>query len=223
MTTQIATIQVRTGLEQDIEALDKGEFGLAEDSNRLFLGTLAQTFAADGVTATYSIDLTKIKFGSTVYARVNGVAAPITVNWTGTTGSATFLSIPPAGAQVSLSYNSELSFKGQASVIETLTATLAGNTTSFTESTVKFTEATTNSIVIDYSISGNGYKQIGNMYIIVHDGSIDYVVNGITAGPSQPKVELAATLVDDVISITFTNSDAYDATFYYSVRAWRTN
>jgi hypothetical protein len=223
MTTQIATIQVRTGLEQDITALDTGEFGLAEDSNRLFLGTLPQTLVADGTTTTYSIDLTKIKFGSIVHAKVNGVPAPITVNWTGTTGTATFLSTPPAGATIALSYNNELSFKGQASVIETLTATLAGNTTTFTESSVKFTEASTNSIVIDYSVSGNGYKQIGNIYIIVHDGNLDYVVNGITAGPSQSKVELAATLNSGVISIAFTNTDAYDATFYYSVRAWRTN
>lgn len=62
---QVSKIQVRSGLQQDLPALDTGEFGWSVDTQRLFIGkgTLAEGAPETGVTeilTEYSVGLINI-------------------------------------------------------------------------------------------------------------------------------------------------------------------
>jgi len=218
MTTTTATINVRTGLQADLTGLDSGELGMAEDTNRLFIGTLAQTITADGTTATFAVDLTKIKYGNKLYITVNSATTAATVAWAPGAGIVTIAPQPMAGDIIEIRANNEVQLKNSAVAdMQSLALPVTGqpNSTGLT-----FNVASFNTGLIEFSVAGAGYKQVGTFYFISDAGNIEYAANALSIG--QNKVELTASITNGVISVDYTNTDIAPATLYYNTKAWKT-
>lgn len=219
MTTTNATIQVRTGLQADLTGLASGELGMADDTNRLFIGTPAQTIIADGTTATFAVDLTKIKFGNKLYITVDLSPAAATVTWTPSAGIVTISPQPVSGSIIEIRANNEIEIKNSA-VADMQSASLQATVAVAISTGLTFNVTTVNTGVLEYSIAGAGFKQVGTFYFVSDAGQIEYAVNALSIGTN--KIELTASISDGVISIDYTNTDIAPATLYYNSKAWKT-
>ena len=219
MTTTTATIQVRTGLQADLTGLDSGELGMADDTNRLFIGTPAQTIIADGTTATFAVDLTKIKYGNKLYVTVDSSPASATVTWTPGSGIVTIAPQPAEGAAIEIRANNEIQIKNSA-VADMQSMPLQATVTAATSTGLTFNVATVNTGLLEYSIAGAGFKQVGTFYFVTDAGQIEYAANSLSIGTN--KIELTASISNGVISIDYTNTDIAPATLYYNSKAWKT-
>lgn len=219
MTTTNATIQVRTGLQADLTGLASGELGMADDTNRLFIGTPAQTIVADGTTATFAVDLTKIKYGNKLYITVDSQPAATTVYWTPGSGIVTISPQPAAGSAIKIRANNEIQIKNSA-VADMQSIPLQVNITTAASTGLTFNVTTVNSGLLEYSIAGAGFKQVGTFYFVSDAGQIEYAANALSIGIN--KIELTASISNGVISIDYTNTDIAPATLYYNSKAWKT-
>ena len=220
MTTTTATIQVRTGLQADLTGLDSGELGMADDTNRLFVGTLPQIITADGTVSTFNVDLTKIKYGNKLYITVNAEPVSANVVWTPGAGVITIAPRPATGDVIEIRANNEVQLKNSAvadmqSVPLPVTGALGSTSTGLI-----FDVANFNTGLIEFSVAGAGYKQVGTFYFISDAGQIEYAANALSIGSN--KVELTATITNGVISVDYTNIDIAPATLYYNSKAWKT-
>jgi hypothetical protein len=119
---EVAKIQVRSGLQENLPALDTGEFGWCVDTQRLFIGkgTLAEGAPETGVTeilTEYSIGLINVSIVNleanianlsanvATLTSVVGNLIPQTITLTNnTTANITALTIPSANSRI-ISYN----------------------------------------------------------------------------------------------------------------------
>jgi hypothetical protein len=218
MTTTTATINVRTGLQADLTGLDSGELGMADDTNRLFIGTPAQTIIADGTTATFPVDLAKIKYGNKLYITVNAATTAAAVAWTPGAGIVTIAPQPMVGDIIEIRANNEVQLKNSA-VADMQSIPLLASVP-VTPTGLTFNATTVNTGLIEFSVAGAGYKQVGTFYFISDAGQIEYAANALSIG--QNKVELTASIINGVISIDYTNTDTAPSTLYYNTKAWKT-
>jgi len=142
---EVAKIQVRSGLQENLPALDTGEFGWCVDTQRLFIGkgTLAEGAPQTGVTeilTEYSIGLINVGIIS-LEANVANLAANV----------ATLTSI--------------------VSNLTPQTVTLLNNTTA---NITPITVWSANSQLISYSITRNTAIRIGSLKVTNLSGNVVY-------------------------------------------------
>jgi len=220
MTIQKATLIVRTGAQADLTGLSTGEFGLAEDTNRLYIGSLPQRIVANGNTATFAIDPVYIQYGSKVYVTVDNAPEIVTTNWLPTGGTVVLPFVPNVNSIVEIRVNHELQFKGSGA-FGMQSIPLAANVPTAQPTGITMIESATDTGIIEYSIAGAGFKQVGTFYCISGNGGIEYAANSLRIGGESP-VELTASISNGVISIDFTNTSSSPATLYYSNKTWKT-
>ena len=220
MTSTSATIQVRQGLQTDLTGLDSGEFGLAEDTNRLFIGTPAQIIIADGTTAIFAVDVAKFRYGNKLYITADSSPATATVARTPFSWTVTFSQAPAAGTVIEIRANNEVQLKNSAIADMQSTSLPVTGSMGSTSTGLTFDASSLDTGLIEFSVGGVGYKQVGTFYFISVGGQIEYAVNALSVGTN--KVELTATINAGTISIDYTNTDIAPATLYYNSKAWKT-
>jgi hypothetical protein len=215
----IATIQVKTGNEADLLGFDSGEFGLAEDTARLFIGAPAQRIIADGSTRLFSIDLTKIRYGNRVFVTVNQYSVEFVIDWNSTGGTIALMTFPKAGDIVEIRANNEIQLKGSG-MMDMQSVLLSGPVSEPSFTGIGFVSELMDTGIIDFSIVGSGFKQVGTFYFITDLVTIEYAMNSLSLGPN--KVNLTAVINGEVIELRYTNTDSAPATLYFNSKTWKT-
>jgi hypothetical protein len=218
-TVTIATIQVKTGDEADLIGFDSGEFGYAEDTGRLFIGTPAQRLISDGSSNEIQIDLTKIKYGSKLYVTVNLYTVEFLETWNSNGGIVALLTFPKAGDVIEIRANNEIQIKGSG-LMDMSSCELLGDVASPITTGVKFVSELMDTGIIEYSVVGNGFKQVGTFYFITDLVNIEYATNSLSLGSS--KVNLSAVIDGNFIVLQYTNSDSAPATLLFNSKTWKT-
>jgi hypothetical protein len=108
-----AKITVRQGAIAQLPRLSPGEFGMATDVNRLFIGSKVHTATGDGSTTefTFGVDLDKVaedQAYNLYYIDIDGNDQTYNSDYTVDNFKVTFTTAPANGAVITFTYNSEV-------------------------------------------------------------------------------------------------------------------
>jgi acetylglutamate synthase len=191
---EVAKIQVRSGLQENLPALDTGEFGWCVDTQRLFIGkgTLAEGAPQTGVTEilteysdnSYADDILALEANVAnltanvaTLTSVVGNLAPQTVTLTNnTTANIAAITIPSANSRI-ISYSIE---RNNAMRIGSIKVTNFANVVSYdddysetTSTGITLSFSSTNPVVMSYTSDNAGY--VANLtYVYQHLRTIPY-------------------------------------------------
>jgi len=195
--TEVAKIQVRSGLQENLPALDTGEFGWCIDTQRLFIGkgTLAEGAPQVGVTeilTEYSIGL------------ING----LTANVAALTANVAILQANVATLQTAILFNS---------VTLTDNTSTAANIVYSSNNVVQI--GTTNSNSLEYSIARGTTGRVGTIKVTNSNGvpfyEDDYSETAVTG------VTLSFANIGGYAVLQYTTtSTGSNATFKYQLRTY---
>jgi hypothetical protein len=192
--TEVAKIQVRSGLQENLPALDTGEFGWCIDTQRLFIGkgTLAEGAPETGVTeilTEYSIGLINVNIVAleanvanlsanvaTLTSVVGNLVPVTTLLLNNTTASISAVTIPSANSRI-ISYSIE---RNNAVRIGSIKVTNFANVVSYdddysetTSTGIILSFSNTNPVVMGYTSDNAGY--VANLtYVYQHLRTIPY-------------------------------------------------
>lgn len=225
---RISKIQVRQGNMADLPILSPGELGYALDETRLFIGNSEQSVGTgDGNVATFPIG-NSVNYQSTNHPTVLNPSFyydGVQVNGTSYTinGSfVTFNTAPANGVVITMKYNTELAVNG--SGITPGSDDLVASAPAGTEANFGFDTNLYDTAFIDYSIklgSGAAYR-IGTLRILIDNVADTYYIddqyNTLTG---DVDVTFEGDITNDIFTLTYTNNETSQATFYYSYKLWK--
>ena len=198
---EVAKIQVRSGLQENLPALDTGEFGWCVDTQRLFIGkgTLAEGAPQTGVTeilTEYSIGL------------INVGLAGVEANVANLQTSVTSLQSNVAALQTAILFNS---------------VTLINNTSTAANITYSGNNvvqiSTLNSNSLEYSIARGTTSRVGTIKITNSNGVPFFEDNYSESALTGVTLSFANIGGNAVLQYT-TTSTGSDATFKYQLRTY---
>lgn len=224
--TTLAKIQVRRGDLDDLPILAEGELGYALNERRLFVGNTPVTFTADGTTTAFSVNDSTILPGQ-LMVLVNGSERELNVDYNLNETDIVFATAPAAGSVITVSFNTEV--QTQNYVLNYHRVNLTGSVTD-QDTGLSFLLSTANTAVIDYSllntnnaIAAGVVRVITNGVTAVADTSQSNIGStGISFGARIESITQGGVEVDKRIHLTYTNTETYNANFYYSIKLWNT-
>ena len=198
---EVAKLQVRSGLQENLPALDTGEFGWCIDTQRLFIGkgTLAEGAPQTGVTeilTEYSIGLINV-----------GIVA-LEANVANLTANVTTLQSNVAALQTAILFNS---------VTLTNNTSTAANIVYGSNNVVQI--STTNSNSLEYSIARGTTSRVGTVKVTNANGVPFYEDDYSESAVTGVTLSFANIGGNAVLQYTTTNTGS-DATFKYQLRTY---
>ena len=198
---EVAKIQFRSGLQQDLPALDTGEPGWCIDTQRLFIGkgTLAEGAPEVGVTEI----LTEYSIG-----RINVGLAALEANVANLSANVTTLQSTVAALETAILFNS---------VTLTDNTSTAANIVYSSNNVVQI--STLNSNSLEYSIARGTTSRVGTIKVTNLNGvpfyEDDYTETAVTG------VTLSFSNIGGYAVLQYTTtSTGSDATFKYQLRTY---
>ena len=215
--TITAKIQVRRGDLDDLPVLGEGEFGYALDYHRLFIGNAPSKFVADGETSRFNISDRALIPGQMV-ALIDGVEQTVGVDFDTFDTDIVFLQAPPAGAEIVISHNTEVSIVNQRANREN--RVLQANVTD-ADTGVNWSLANYNTADIDYSLkSTNGSMASGTLKIITN--GVDISITDLGGVIGYTGVVFGGRIANNRLYLTYTNNTAQQANFFFNIQLWNT-
>ena len=198
---EVAKIQVRSGLQENLPALDTGEFGWCVDTQRLFIGkgTLAEGAPETGVTeilTEYSIGLINVG--------IDG----LTANVAALTANVAILQANVATLQTAILFNS---------VTLTNNTSTAANVVYGSNNVVQLTTINSNSL--EYSIARGTTGRVGTIKVTNLNGVASYEDEYTETASTGVTLSFANIGGITVLQYT-TTSTGSDATFKYQLRTY---
>jgi hypothetical protein len=196
---EVAKIQVRSGLQENLPALDTGEFGWCVDTQRLFIGkgTLAEGAPQTGVTeilTEYSIGL------------INQIAGSLEANVANLAANVTTLQSNVAALQTAILFNS---------VTLSDNTSTAANIAYSGNNVVQITTLKSNSL--EYSITRGTSSRVGTVKVTNSNGVPFYEDDYTETAVTGVTLSFANIGGNAVLQYT-TTSTGSDATFNYQLR-----
>jgi hypothetical protein len=198
---EVAKIQVRSGLQENLPALDTGEFGWCVDTQRLFIGkgTLAEGAPETGVTeilTEYSIGL------------INVSIVALTANVANLTANVTTLQSNVAALQTAILFNS---------VTLTDNTATAANIIYSGNNVIQISTLKSNSF--EYSITRGTTSRVGTVKVTNSNG-VSYYEDDYTETALTGVVLSFANIGGNAVLQYTTTSTGSNATFNYQLRTY---
>lgn len=215
--TITAKIQVRRGELDDLPVLDEGEFGYALDYHRLFIGNAPTRFVADGETTRFNISDRALIPGQMV-ALIDGVEQAVGVDFDTIDTDIVFVQAPPAGAEIVISHNTEISIVNQRANREH--RVLQASTTD-ADTGINWSLANYNTADIDYSLkSTNGSMASGTLKIITN--GVDISITDLGGVIGHTGIVFSGRITNNRLFLTYTNTSSHQANFFFNLQLWNT-
>ena len=198
---EVAKIQVRSGLQENLPALDTGEFGWCVDTQRLFIGkgTLAEGAPETGVTeilTEYSIGL------------INVSIVALTANVANLTANVTTLQSNVAALQTAILFNS---------VTLTDNTATAANIIYSGNNVIQISTLKSNSF--EYSITRGTTSRVGTVKVTNSNG-VSYYEDDYTETALTGVVLSFANIGGNAVLQYTTSNIGSNATFNYQLRTY---
>jgi hypothetical protein len=198
---EVAKIQVRSGLQENLPALDTGEFGWCVDTQRLFIGkgTLAEGAPETGVTeilTEYSIGL------------INVSIVALTANVANLTANVTTLQSNVAALQTAILFNS---------VTLTDNTATAANIIYSGNNVIQISTLKSNSF--EYSITRGTTSRVGTVKVTNSNG-VSYYEDDYTETALTGVTLSFANIGGNAVLQYTTTSTGSNATFNYQLRTY---